>query len=497
MRDVQLVLGPPGTGKTETLLRMVHHDLEHGVAPERLAFVSFSRRAIREAVNRVARGDLPYFKTIHATAFKLAELTRSDVLGPVHLHQFGAAMGEAFSAAAPRVDPTDDGTAPPIYDVDEGTFADRVLSLLGLAAARETSLYHEWDTAQLPDLEWEYVERLAADYATFKQRNALTDFSDMIADTGGTLDVDVLYLDEAQDTSTAQWSLLRRILPADCRLIIAGDDDQAVYHWSGADVDFLQRVRGERRVLPVSFRLPRSIKRLADGVTARMHQRTPKVYAPRDAEGVVEWVTGTEYVDVREGEWLLLARTNAQLAGWRAMARQQGVVYQLPDGRWSWALPAVRAAMAYFHLQRGNGVPRAEVRTLLPFLPHGVRTDIAVEYLPELCAWEHVLAPGFDRATQWYDACEHMNPDDMLYIRELRQRGESLTKPGRVRISTVHGAKGAQADHVALLTDITQRVEAGAQREPDAELRVQYVGVTRARERLVLVSPVSERAWRF
>lgn len=499
MRDVQLVLGPPGTGKTETLLRMVEGELQRGTRPDRIAFVSFSRRAVREAVARMNRpaSDLPHFKTIHATAFKLSNLTRGDVLGAEHLHQFGAVVGEAFSAAAPRVDPTDDGTAPPAYDIDSGTYADRVLSLIGLAAARDTDLKGEWEDAQLPDLEWGYVAHLADQYATFKRKHALTDFSDMIAQGTGTLDVDVCFLDEAQDTSTAQWSLLRRILPASARLVIAGDDDQAVYHWSGADVEFLQRVRGVRTVLPISYRLPRNIKAVADGVLSHMQRRTPKPFAPRDDDGVVEWVTAPEYIDVRTGDWLLLARTNAQLAGWRYMARQQGVVYQLPDGKWSWSLPAVRAATAYFHLQRGDGVPRAEIRHMLGMVPSHLRTDIQAEFLPDMVAWDHVMAKTADKTVQWYDALAHMNPDDMLYIRELRTRGESLTKPGRVRVATVHGAKGAQADHVALLTDLTTRVERGAQRAPDAELRVQYVGVTRAKHRLVLVSPRNERAWRF
>ncbi len=500
MRDVQLVLGPPGTGKTETLLRMVDGDLNAGVSPERIAFVSFSRRAIREAVTRMNRSsqELVHFRTIHATAYHLSGLTRADVFSGHHLHQFGEAIGERFSAGAPKVDPVDDGTGPPAYDVDTGTHADRILSLIGLAAARATSLHHEWDAAQLPDLEWSHVEHVATTYAQYKQRNALTDFSDMVGQATGLLDVDVVYLDEAQDTSTAQWALLRRILPDHTRLVIAGDDDQAVYHWSGADVDFLQRVRGVRRVLPVSYRLPKSVKAVADHVLTGIHARTPKTYLPRDADGVVEWVTDPEYLDVRTGDWLLMARTNAQLAGWRTMARQQGIVYQLPDGKWSWSLPAVKAAMAYYHLQRANGVvPRAEVRHLLPFLPAAYRQDVAPEFLPELCTWSVVMSPGLDRATQWYDALEYMTVDDMLYIRELRTRGESLTKPGRVRISTVHGAKGAQADNVGLMTDLTLRVERGAQRAPDAELRVQYVGVTRAKDRLVLVSPKSDRAWRF
>ena len=69
------------------------------------------------------------------------------------------------------------------------------------------------------------------------------------------------------------------------------------------------------------------------------------------------------------------------------------------------------------------------------------------------------------------------------------RRGEKLTNDPRVRIETIHGAKGAEAEHVLLLTDLTYRTYAGYMLDPDSEHRVFYVGVTRASETLNLVAP--------
>ena len=48
MPDVNIILGPPGTGKTENLLRIVDQELKSGTPPDRIAFVSFTTKATNE-----------------------------------------------------------------------------------------------------------------------------------------------------------------------------------------------------------------------------------------------------------------------------------------------------------------------------------------------------------------------------------------------------------------------------------------------------------------
>jgi DNA helicase II / ATP-dependent DNA helicase PcrA len=69
------------------------------------------------------------------------------------------------------------------------------------------------------------------------------------------------------------------------------------------------------------------------------------------------------------------------------------------------------------------------------------------------------------------------------------RQGESLTGDARIRISTIHGAKGAEADNVMLLTDISPRT----QEESDDEARVFYVGLTRAKQNLHIITPRTSR----
>jgi DNA helicase-2/ATP-dependent DNA helicase PcrA len=485
MKERHVVFGPPGTGKTTKLLSYVREHLSAGVAPERVGFLSFTRRAIREAKDAAAdvtSDPLPYFRTIHSLAFQLLGILPTEVVGKAHLAVFSEAVGVPFSHTS-----TD-------HVLWEGEIGDKCLGLLALASARGTSLEHEWRLTPL-DLPWRLVRQTCGMYEKFKTQQGLWDFDDMVSKATGKLDVDVLCVDEAQDTSTAQWAFLRRVAAHIPVVYFAGDDDQAIYHWSGADPAQLTRFRGDRAVLPISYRLPRRVKRLADLLANRIHQRVPKTFSPRDDDGAVTWVAEPEMVDLhRPGSWMLLARSNYQLRQLRLQARQQGVVYSMEDGKWSWNSAAVQSARLWESLRSGGTLTRIEAKTLNAFL--ATRRTLPRK---DALSWGDFFPEGdpLTRDTVWFDALVNMPIRDREYVRALRRSGESLTKPGRVTIGTVHSVKGGQADHVVLMTDISERVARGAQTDPDAERRVQYVGVTRARQDLTLVLPQTSAFWTF
>ncbi len=74
---VEKIIGPPGTGKTETLIRRVEAELGAGVLPERLGYFSLTRAAAQEARRRAMdafpeldRDSFIHFRTLHSEAFQ-------------------------------------------------------------------------------------------------------------------------------------------------------------------------------------------------------------------------------------------------------------------------------------------------------------------------------------------------------------------------------------------------------------------------------------------
>jgi DNA helicase II / ATP-dependent DNA helicase PcrA len=491
-RHTEIVFGPPGTGKTEYLLRLAEHYLVNKkLAPERLAFLSFSKRAVHEAVTRMCEimpgttaDSFPYFRTIHSLGFHLKAFRAGHVMGHEELQMFGKQYHYEFNGFLPE-DKVNWG----------GTPEDRALATYLVNRARcGTSLFQQW--CNTGGVRWSLIERLVPEYERFKEANDLVDFADMIdlqhPYGPAFLDADVMIVDEAQDTSQAQWRFLRHVARNVHFIHLAGDDDQTIYEWNGADAAQLLGFLGAHTSLPHSHRLPRAIKTLADRIASRIRIREPKVYTARDADGRVEALRGFGYVPLTSGTWLLLARTNKQLQAFREWARREGVVYTLANGSWSWTEECVQAAILYERLRRGQPLTFRQARTVLRFLPY----TRELEHKEKL-GWDDVLPAGADHEWTWMAALTRMGPADREYVRMLRANKESLHEPGRVRIGTVHNMKGAQADNVVLYTETGQRIHEEAKRNPDAETRVQYVACTRARENLYLLDGQGLYYWRF
>lgn len=83
-----------------------------------------------------------------------------------------------------------------------------------------------------------------------------------------------------------------------------------------------------------------------------------------------------------------------------------------------------------------------------------------------------MLKRGFERSLR-------IPKDQIEFFREA-----NLDDAPTIRLSTIHSAKGQEAEHVVLDTSITERTENEMYKNPDAEARVWYVGVTRTKDRL-------------
>jgi ATP-dependent exoDNAse (exonuclease V) beta subunit len=95
------------------------------------------------------------------------------------------------------------------------------------------------------------------------------------------------------------------------------------------------------------------------------------------------------------------------------------------------------------------------------------------------------FSPWTGRLARQLKAGETTMADVPAHWREFYERAD-LSAPPQIRLATIHQAKGREAEHVVLDLHMPQRVMQEMDMNPDAELRVLYVGITRARSSLTL-----------
>lgn len=468
----RLILGPPGTGKTTTMLGVVEEGLRRGLAPERIAFLSFTRAAAQEAIDRAATRfnyqteQFRYFRTLHSLAYALLRLRREEVMGPEAWRDFGNVHGYDFKLE--------------LFGEEVGAGAqdlgDQLAQCYQLSRARCHSIEAEWLTGRYKFPQWA-ATRFKTQLDAYKSKHGLLDFADFLDGLNTSLDVDLVILDEAQDLTRQQWRVFDRLTAEVPEVYVAGDDDQAIFDWAGADVGAFLALPHPRTVLPRSHRLPRRIKTYADGIVRAIGARFPKHWEARDDEGRLTAI-GAQHVEVgAEGSWLLLARTNGGLGALEGFARDSGRVYY-HRGRWSNDTPVARAILGWTRLSQGRTIEARLWTDLQRFSSLRLRD-------PGRAVGREGVGPGdvsglAGNCAPWYEALR-LTPEAIAYHRSLLRRGERLDRPGQVRLSTIHRAKGMEADNVVLLG------RAGADPYTDGERRVWYVGATRARHTMYLV----------
>jgi len=93
----------------------------------------------------------------------------------------------------------------------------------------------------------------------------------------------------------------------------------------------------------------------------------------------------------------------------------------------------------------------------------------------------------------WHKVLTKISEDRRDYLVSLLRRNTRLTGHVPIKLSTIHGAKGGEADNVLLLADLSTRFAKEYDKNSDDINRLLYVGITRAKQTLHIVRPKNEQ----
>jgi|TARA_R100000329_G_scaffold17705_1_gene17793 superfamily I DNA/RNA helicase len=463
------VVGPPGTGKTRRLLNNVQRYTDIGVPISKIGYFAFTRKAANEARDRflkirtdLTKKDVKYFQTLHSLAFNRLGLKEENVMQELNYKAIGETCGIQIRYAS--------------YETNNwnGIFSSNseYLTMINLARVRQISVTDQLDRNEhLSRIERDKLEAIEKEINNYKKVYGLIDFTDMIQkflDKDVVPDLDVIFVDEAQDLSLIQWSMINKIeQDTKCDVWIAGDDDQAIFGWAGADVDSFINYEAEEIPLKQSERVPTSIQKMALNVIERIQEnRIDKEYFPKSESGEIFERYKLTDIDMSTGDWLILTRTKSILKNIPTYLKKKGYFFETAQGN-SIGKSLYEDTKHWYNLQKKISIP-----------------DIHLQRVKER------IKGSMNLSLKWYDAFNNVSESQITYMRLLLLNNEDPTGTPRIKVSTIHGAKGGEATNVVLFLNETENTVKGARKsiaKRDEEYRVWYVGLTRSMKNLYLI----------
>jgi len=566
---VTRLFGGPGSGKTTALLDRVDELLEDDdVSIRDVLVVSYTRAAAAEVRERLAerldtspRALQGNVCTMHAKAYELLDLSRGDVVGESDKEEFceeyGIEYEDEYGGAGRR-------TARSTTLGNKIIATSQWLQRTQRDVADWYDVPFQWDveTVRLPpeidpnaqegnkytptwptDDDRIDVPEVVRAWRAYKGEHGLVGFADMlqrVAQRSLVPHVDYLVIDEFQDITTLQYDVYEEWKPHMQGVLIAGDDDQVVYAWQGADPNILLDAEVDNDVvLPNSYRLPSRILNVVNREIRHIDKRQEKDLNPRKEGGVVEGIQNPSMfevvrnvqhtVDTTDETLMILFRARYQMFQFIDDFLPKGIPFSVMTDQRMWTDRLTDYVRAVEKLDAGEPITGLEARRLADMLQDSAfgtnerdafydtlddreesaeEDDIAELEVPADLVTDHV--PFMPDPAAAGDMLRKVTSFQRNSVDAYFDGDYAGMDPSRVRVGTIHSAKGREADHVFVCTDLTEKVveqmaasvddptdvpgveEFTAHTSPvplltDNERRVFYVGMSRARERLVLL----------
>lgn len=491
------IIAGAGSGKTRVLTRRVAHQCLTGAAdPSHVAVLTFTRQAASELHRRLralGTGDGLIAGTFHSVALSMLrqhwdQRGRShptvvsdrrrligEVIGPKHGTSIAALSSDIDWARARNID------------------AARYPSVVAAAGRRSAA----------PPAD---VARVMGDLEKLKAKRGVIDLDDLLSTTIRLMRDDGdfasvarwrirhLFVDEAQDLNPLQLEVLELWRGDRDQLTLVGDPSQAIYGFNGSDPTVLSdleaRFPGIEVVrLSTNYRctpqvVAAGLRALRNGgaavpelVSARPNGANVRVIGfadeHREASGIAAIVeeTGRE-----RGGWrsiAVLARTNAQLTPVRSALEARGIPCRVLGA--AAADPVQRATREVGDLPSATRIATWSRDARDPFDEDSAE-DIAARRTVADAADEFLRGGGGDGRAF------------LAWVRA--NRPFEVSNDGNVvELLTFHGAKGREWDDVVVAgceTGLVPHSSAKSEPERAEEVRLAYVAITRASDRLVL-----------
>jgi len=435
-----------------------------------------------------------------------------------------------------------------MWSAEEDKKLHEIFQLIGFARhSRKKSIedilkfhgdHKDYKFAKIQQYEIKYCFK---NYTNFKKHNNMIDFEDMLeevlVDNITFPEYKVVMIDEVQDLTPLEWKVISKIGRRTEEMYLVGDDDQAIYGWKGSNVKIFQKwpCRKENiKTLPKSHRLPIKVYDLAQEIVGDINNRIGNNYEPaKDIEGIVSSFYSTEEMDGIlnvNSNAILCARGWLQCKPYVIYLKERGLLWKEKSksqehmGSFVPSFPDKyqKILKSWDMLQNGHGIKGKYLIEIIKFFKRGLVRHGKKEALTDLntCPEEFKDKNMFfnfkdmkekyfilaDINKPWFEifnftttrkkdktqpnAIFDDDEDFNNYLKTCYENDSTLSKTDII-VSTIHGVKGMEKDKVILNSNwgfSYNNFRSGIIEKEDEELRTCYVGVTRAKEELYIMT---------
>lgn len=526
------IFGPPGTGKTTELSKRIRSTCQK-FGSGSVMVVSFTKTAAIELAGR----DLPLERdrvgTLHSFAYRAVgspEIAET----PKYVDKWNTWVGANpifhLEVTREKQNLDDPYFQDPIRDVRDLKQGDRLLAEYSRLRTRMDPVPPHGD-----------VDQFSKKWEAWKRETGVMDFTDLIANAyhGSDyppVDAHILYADEVQDFSPLELALVRKWGSTMEYIVLAADDDQSIFQFRGAIPDaFLKPdIPQERKIfLPKSYRVPQRIKDRADRWIRRVQFRQDKQWTARPNDsGVVEmstanWKDPMSVVAIvrrelaRSEDYTVMVQVSCgyMLEPILRELRTAGIPfhnpYRVSNAKWNPVSALAKRVLAYLCNDRrvfDNPVSHTwgsvwkwleHVDSKRAQLKHGAKKLAKAFASDKERTGEYLTFEDFTDKL----GIEPPPRGDISWLRQrllvkkarsgypylfqiCREQGARyLTRRPRTSVGSIHSFKGGESDTAILFPDLSAAGMIdweGEVEQRDAVRRMFYVGMTRARHRLIL-----------
>ena len=472
--EARFVVGPPGTGKTHIFLVEKYEECFSKYNPEKIVLLSHTNVAVGQILDAIM--DLKEVKekgyrrkffedricTIHH--YCRSKLLRKEKFENTDFESL-CLEETGFRQSKER-------------DIEKHP----VLKFIKDARGHGRDLDKHWshsntDKKDLLDVNYniENIKKLNDKYESYKNKNRLQDFADMVDEFNSLTkesDVEVLIVDEAQDSNIPQLKAIRKIAKnvKDNHFYLVGDPDQTIYEYAGSDAKWFHEAAAKPFLeLKQGLRCGKAINEYCKEIIEPIwkHYKYKRTWLPaKDIQGNKYYLTDFEpskNLDIlldkmknTKQSFLFSFRGTPSEKSVRNFLKHHGFEFAHVDNSAYVSKKELRCHFEWPKFIEGESKSLVQIKNFHYYLgskavvigrgKEDFKDWIKRDYTYDELVKDKLFKPGLDKA---FDLLVKKRDDErMVYIKNVLRSGFDFDGDIRIKYGNIHKVKGTTFDNV-------------------------------------------------